>query len=136
MAENNDNKNPVENSPAEEKTSVKNVNYLSAKESRAISKYNRQITSKFEKEHKKKREPSEYATVMHSSDNILEVDDLHSYFFTDVGTVKSVDGVSFDVPRGKTVGIVGESGCGKSVTSLSIMQLLQRPQGQIVSGEI
>ena len=52
------------------------------------------------------------------------------------GTVKSVDGVSFDVPIGKTVGVVGESGCGKSVTSLSLMQLLQRPQGQVVEGEI
>ena len=50
--------------------------------------------------------------------------------------VKAVDGVSFDVPIGKTVGIVGESGCGKSVTSLSLMQLLQRPQGQIVEGSI
>ena len=49
---------------------------------------------------------------------------------------RSVDGVSFDVPVGKTVGVVGESGCGKSVTSLSLMQLLQRPQGQVVEGEI
>ena len=47
-----------------------------------------------------------------------------------------MDGVSFEVPVGKTVGVVGESGCGKSVTSLSLMQLLQRPQGQIVQGEI
>ena len=61
---------------------------------------------------------------------------MHSYFFTDAGTVKAVDGVTFDVPIGKTVGVVGESGCGKSVTSLSLMQLLQRPQGQIVEGEI
>ena len=59
---------------------------------------------------------------MHDPNNVLEVDNLHTYFFTDIGTVKSVDGVSFDVPVGKTVGIVGESGCGKSVTSLSIMQ--------------
>ena len=48
----------------------------------------------------------------------------------------AVDGVSFDVPIGKTVGVVGESGCGKSVTSLSLMQLLQRPQGQVVEGAI
>jgi len=53
-----------------------------------------------------------------------------------LGTVKAVDGVSFDVPKGKTVGVVGESGCGKSVTSLSLMQLVQRPTGQIVSGAI
>ncbi|MGI5887777.1 MAG: ABC transporter ATP-binding protein [Oscillospiraceae bacterium] len=73
---------------------------------------------------------------MKNPDNVVEFDDLHTYFFTDSGTVKSVDGVTFDVPRGKTVGVVGESGCGKSVTSLSLMQLLQRPQGQIVSGSI
>ena len=66
----------------------------------------------------------------------MEFDNLHTYFFTDTGVVKSVDGVSFDVPIGKTVGVVGESGCGKSVTSLSLMQLLQRPQGQVVEGEI
>ena len=73
---------------------------------------------------------------MHDDANVVEFDDLHTCFFTDVGTVKAVDGVSFNIPVGKTVGVVGESGCGKSVTSLSLMQLLQRPTGQIVSGEI
>ena len=73
---------------------------------------------------------------MRDPNNAVEFDDLHTYFFTDAGTVKSVDGVSFEVPIGKTVGVVGESGCGKSVTSLSLMQLVQRPQGQIVDGEI
>ena len=63
---------------------------------------------------------------MKNADNCVEFDNVHTYFFTDIGTVKSVDGVSFDVPQGKTVGIVGESGCGKSVTSLSLMQLVQR----------
>ena len=111
--------------------------YLSAKEVRAISKANRKITNKMEKDWKRKNVPeSEYTTLMKNPSNAVEFDDLHSYFFTDAGTVKSVDGVSFDVPIGKTVGVVGESGCGKSVTSLSLMQLLQRPQGQIVSGEI
>ena len=115
----------------------KNEGYLSAKESRRISKANRKITNAFEKQHKRKNVPeSEYLTAMRDPANTLEIDDLHSYFYTDVGTVKAVDGVSFEVPTGKTVGVVGESGCGKSVTSLSIMQLLQRPQGQIVSGEI
>ena len=66
----------------------------------------------------------------------MEFDNVHTYFFTDIGTVKAVDGVSFEVPQGKTVGIVGESGCGKSVTSLSLMQLVQRPQGQTVEGQI
>ncbi len=115
----------------------KEEGYLSAKESRRISKENRKITNKLEKQHKRKNVPeSEYSTEMKDPANVLEIEGLHTYFFTDVGTVKSVDGISFDVPAGKTIGVVGESGCGKSVTSLSIMQLLQRPQGQIVSGEI
>ena len=111
--------------------------YLTAKESRKISKENRRITNQFEKARKRRNVPeSEYMTTMHHADNAVEFDNLHTYFLTDAGTVKSVDGVSFDVPIGKTVGVVGESGCGKSVTSLSLMQLIQRPQGQIVEGEI
>ena len=111
--------------------------YLSAKESRRISKENRKITNELEKKRKRKNVPeSEYLTKMHDPANAVEFDNLHSYFFTDAGTVKSVDGVTFEVPIGKTVGVVGESGCGKSVTSLSLMQLLQRPQGQTVQGEI
>ena len=73
---------------------------------------------------------------MKNPNNAVEFENLHTFFFTDAGTVKSVDSVSFDVPLGKTVGVVGESGCGKSVTSLSLMQLLQRPQGQVVEGSI
>lgn len=115
----------------------KGEGYLSAKESRRIAKENRKITDKLEKQHKRKNVPEEeYRTKMHDFNNSLEIDNLHTYFFSDVGVVKAVDGVSFNVPLGKTVGVVGESGCGKSVTSLSIMQLLQRPQGQIVEGEI
>lgn len=115
----------------------KEVGYLSGKEIRRISRENRKITKKFEAQHKRKNVPeSEYLTAMHNPANSLEIENLHTYFFSDVGTVKAVDGVSFDVPIGKTVGVVGESGCGKSVTSLSIMQLLQRPQGQVVEGEI
>ena len=111
--------------------------YLSAKESRQIAKKNRQIINEFEKKRKRKNVPeSEYLTKMHSEKNAVEFDNLHTYFFTDAGTVKSVDGVTFDVPIGKTVGVVGESGCGKSVTSLSLMQLVQRPQGQVVEGAI
>ena len=111
--------------------------YLSAKESRRIAKENRKITNELEKKRKRKNVPeSEYLIQMRDPNNAVEFDDLHTYFFTDAGTVKSVDGVSFEVPIGKTVGVVGESGCGKSVTSLSLMQLVQRPQGQIVSGEI
>lgn len=111
--------------------------YLSTKESRRISRENRKITNELEKKRKRRNVPeSEYVTRMKDEQNVLEIDNLHTYFFTDAGTVKSVNGVSFDVPVGKTVGVVGESGCGKSVTSLSIMQLVQRPQGQTVEGEI
>ena len=115
----------------------KNDGYLSAKESRRISKENRKITDALEKKRKRKNVPeSEYLTEMHDPSNAVEFDGLKTYFFTDVGVAKAVDGISFDVPIGKTVGVVGESGCGKSVTSLSLMQLLQRPQGQVVEGAI
>ncbi|MGN0804452.1 MAG: ABC transporter ATP-binding protein [Candidatus Coproplasma sp.] len=73
---------------------------------------------------------------MKDNNNIVEFDDLHTYFFSDAGTVKAVNGVTFSIPAGSTVGVVGESGCGKSVTSLSLMQLVQAPSGQIVSGSI
>ena len=116
---------------------AKKEGYLSSKESRRISRENRRITNEYEKQRKRKNVPeSEYLTEMRDPNNAVEFDNLHTYFFTDAGTVKSVDGVSFDVPIGKTVGVVGESGCGKSVTSLSLMQLLQRPQGQVVEGSI
>ena len=105
-----------------------NTGYLSAKESRRISRENKKITDQLEKKYKRKNVPeSEYLTKMHDENNTLEIENLHTFFFTDIGTSKAVDGVSFDVPVGKTIGVVGESGCGKSVTSLSIMQLLQRP---------
>ena len=121
----------------ETKKSAKSANYLSAKDSRRISRQNRKITTAMEKKYRRKNVPeSEYLTQMRDPRNVVEFDDLHSYFFTDTGTVKAVDGVSYEVPQGMTVGVVGESGCGKSVTSLSLMQLLQRPQGQIVSGSI
>ena len=116
---------------------AKQEGYLSSKEARRISRENSRITNQFEKKRKRKNVPeSEYLTQMRDAKNAVEFDNLHTYFFTDTGVVKSVDGVSFDVPIGKTVGVVGESGCGKSVTSLSLMQLLQRPQGQIVEGAI
>ena len=114
-----------------------NSNYLSARESHRISRENRKITKQFEKINKRKNVlEREYLTELKNPNNVVEFENLHTYFFTDVGTVKAVNGVSFEVPQGKTVGIVGESGCGKSVTSLSLMKLVQRPQGQIVEGEI
>ena len=115
----------------------KNSNYISGKESAAITRFNRKLTRKLEKQRMDSgMDPARYTTRMKDENNVLEVDNLCTYFFTDIGTVRSVDGISFNVPKGATVGVVGESGCGKSVTSLSIMQLLQRPQGQTVGGEI
>jgi oligopeptide/dipeptide ABC transporter ATP-binding protein len=67
---------------------------------------------------------------------VLQVRNLKTYFFTRAGVVYAVDDVSFEVGEGETVGIVGESGCGKSVTSLSIMRLIQSPPGKIIDGEI
>jgi len=119
------------------KPKTKNANYISAADVQRISRENRRITDKMTKQFNRKDcLESEYLTTMRDDRNVVEFDDLHASFFTDIGTVKAVDGVSFDVPTGKTVGVVGESGCGKSVTSLSLMQLLQRPQGQITGGEI
>ena len=115
----------------------KDVNYISRREYAKISRENRRITNAIERKRNRRHiDPSEYTTRMRDPNNVVEFDNVHTYFFTDIGTVRAVDGVSFDVPQGKTVGVVGESGCGKSVTSLSLMQLVQRPQGQTVEGEI
>ncbi len=119
------------------KEKTKSSSYISGKESSRISRFNRKLTRKLEKKyHNAKTNPEVYKTKMRDPNNVLECDNVCTYFFTDIGTVKAVDGVTFDVPKNTTVGIVGESGCGKSVTSLSIMQLLQRPVGQVVGGEI
>lgn len=116
---------------------VDDTEYLTLRDERRISKENAKITREFERNKARKNVPeSEYLSEMRDPKNVVEFDDLHTYFYTDIGTVKAVDGVTYDVPQGTTVGIVGESGCGKSVTSLSLMQLVQAPQGQIVSGEI
>ena len=70
------------------------------------------------------------------SEPLLTVEELTTYFHTDGGVAKAVDGVSFTLKKGETLGLVGESGCGKSVTSLSIMRLIPEPPGEIVSGQI
>ena len=67
---------------------------------------------------------------------LLEIDNLQTHFHTSGGTVKAVDGVSYDVNAGETVAVVGESGSGKSVTALSILRLIPKPPGEIVGGEI
>ncbi len=115
----------------------KDISRITARESAKISRENRRITNAFEKQRDRKNVPeSEYLTEMADPNNVVEFDNLHTYFFTDIGTVKAVDGVTFEIPKGASVGVVGESGCGKSVTALSLMQLVQRPQGQIVEGAI
>ena len=113
-----------------------NKHYLSNRETREIAKENLRQMRKYEKQKKAKIPESDYITSMKKDDTIIEIENLHTYFFTDSGTVKAVNGVSFDIPEGSVVGVVGESGCGKSVTSLAIMRLVQGPQGQIVDGSI
>jgi peptide/nickel transport system ATP-binding protein len=110
---------------------------LSARESAQITRASRRITDIIERERNRRNvDESEYLTQMDDPENVVEFDNLHTYFFTDIGIVKAVDGVTFEIPKGASVGVVGESGCGKSVTALSLMQLVQRPQGQIVEGSI
>jgi ABC-type dipeptide/oligopeptide/nickel transport system ATPase component len=69
-------------------------------------------------------------------DLLLQVKDLKTYFYTDDGIVKAVNGVDFTIRKGETLGMVGESGCGKSVTALSVLRLIQEPPGKIFDGEI
>ena len=115
---------------------TKKKSYLTGKEIRAIAKANAKETKRLEAYKNRKAPESEFLTQMKDDSNILEIEDLHTYFFTEQGVVKAVNGVSYDVPKNKVVGIVGESGCGKSVTSMSVMRLIQGPAGQIVDGSI
>jgi oligopeptide/dipeptide ABC transporter ATP-binding protein len=73
---------------------------------------------------------------MEKNGSLLKVEDLHTHFFTEEGVVRAVDGVSLEIRPGETLGIVGESGCGKTVTALSILRLVPDPPGRIVSGHI
>ena len=114
----------------------KKKHYLSRKESRDIAKRNREALRELEKKQKQNVSEEHYTAQMKDPNNIVEFEDLHTYFFTDAGISRAVNGVSFSIPEGSVVGIVGESGCGKSVTSLSLMRLVQAPQGQIVEGAI
>ena len=115
---------------------TKNPNILTLKESRAIIKSNLKEMKRLEQLKREKKTPEMFTTVMKNSDNVLEIENLETCFFTDNGVVRSVNNISFDVPKNSVVGLVGESGCGKSVTSLSIMQLVQAPQGQVIGGQI
>ena len=100
---------------------------------RAIKRLFRQM----ERQQNRKHTPSStYQTQMQQPDHVLEIDQLQSWFWTEAGILKAVDGVSFSISKGQTVCLAGESGCGKSVLGLSLMRLLPRPQGQIVGGAI
>ncbi len=80
--------------------------------------------------------PNSYRAVMEDPENAVEFDGLQTSYFTEKGILRAVDGVCFTIPKGKTVAVLGESGCGKTAVSLSLMQLLPRPQGQITGGSI
>ena len=111
-------------------------NYLTGREIRAIAKANNKEIKRLEAYKHRKADESEFTTQMKDPNNILEIEDLHTYFYTEQGVVKAVGGVSYNVPKHSVVGVVGESGCGKSVTSMSVMRLIQGPSGQIVDGSI
>ena len=110
--------------------------YLTGREIRQIAKANAKEIRRLEAYKNRKAPESEFTTEMKDPDNILEIDGLHTYFYTEQGVVKAVNGVSYNVPKHSVVGVVGESGCGKSVTSMSVMRLIQGPTGQIVDGSI
>ncbi|MBQ2686228.1 MAG: ABC transporter ATP-binding protein [Clostridia bacterium] len=114
----------------------KNPNILTLKESREIIKSNLREMKRLEKIKREAKTPDQFTTFMKCNDNVLEIEDLETHFFTDNGVVRSVNKISLDIPKDSIVGLVGESGCGKSVTSLSVMQLVQAPQGQVVGGQI
>lgn len=118
----------MENKEKNTKNNSKSKHYLSAKEIRAIAKANAKEMKRLEAYKKRRATEDEFLSELKNPENILEIDDLHTYFFTEQGVVKAVNGVTIDVPKNATVGIVGESGCGKSVTSMSVMRLLQGPQ--------
>ena len=113
-----------------------NKSYLSGKEIRAIAKANAKEIKRLEAYKNRRADEDEFLAEMQDSSNILEIDDLHTFFYTEQGVVKAVNGVSYNVPKNAVVGVVGESGCGKSVTSMSVMRLIQGPTGQIVDGSI
>ena len=111
-------------------------NYLTGREIKAITRANAKEMKRLEAYKNRKAEEAEFLSKMQDDGNILEIEDLHTFFYTEQGVVKAVNGVSYSVPKNSVVGVVGESGCGKSVTSMSVMRLIQGPTGQIVDGSI
>jgi len=116
-----------------------NITQISGKKAekldlKKIAKFNSSEFRRYREAKKMRKATAD--TTMRDKNNLVEFEDLNTWFYTDIGTVHAVDGVSFDIPRGKTIAVVGESGCGKSVTSLSLMGLVEGPVGQIVSGSM
>lgn len=110
---------------------------IERKEFKIQQKQNFKKMAELEKNKKRTNIPeNEYLCEMKDNNNVIEIDELQTSFFTDLGIVKAVNNVTYQVPKGKTVALVGESGCGKSVTSLSIMRLISGPTGQITGGQI
>ena len=109
----------------------KNSNLLTIKESREIIKSNLREMKRLEKIKREKRTPEQFTTVMRSNDNVLEVENLETFFYTDNGVVRSVNNISFDVPKNSIVGLVGESGCGKTPTGRSIIKIYNITGGNI-----
>ena len=103
--------------------SKKDNGYISIKESRAILKHNVKMMKYYENLKKRKLTESEYTSTMIDENNVIELDNLETSFFTDNGTVKAVNGVTFAIPKNRIVGVVGESGCGKSVLINTILML-------------
>ena len=113
-----------------------NKHYLTNKEIREIAKENLRQMKKYEKAKKAKLPESAYVTEMKRDDTILEIDNLHTYFFTESGVSKAVNGVSFDIPQGSVVGVVGESGCGKSTFLKSINRMNDLVEGCKIDGQM
>ncbi|MDR1094291.1 MAG: ATP-binding cassette domain-containing protein [Clostridiales bacterium] len=117
--------------------SEKNDNFIPPREARRIARENRREMTQLERRKKRKRaDEASYAAEMKDPKNVVEIEDLRVNFYTDAGVVKAVNGATLNIPEASILGIVGESGCGKSVISLSLLQLVQAPQGQIAGGSI
>ena len=115
----------VEQAKTDKEAEKKNIPSEERKEKDSIDSVEQ---AKTDKEAEKKNIPSE--------EKVLEIKNLKTFFYTDEGVVKSVNDVSYYVKKGETLGVVGESGCGKSVTAMSILRLIPQPPGKIVGGEI
>lgn len=109
-----------------------NSHYISREESKRIARENKEAYRRYAQKKKAKVTEKDYTTVMKDPANLVEFDDLHTYFYTDAGTVRAVNGVSFNVPEGVTVGIVGESGCGKTTLGRSILRLIEPTEGRVL----